>query len=74
MLKVSGIYVSSFEVEATLMMHPSALGCAVIGIENAEGLIKTKALVVLQSGQKTDEASLKTFVKDYLAPTNTAAS
>ena len=68
MLKVSGIYVSPFEVEATLMLHPAVLECAVIGIEDAEGLLKTKAFVVLQSGQKTDEAALKAFVKDHLAP------
>jgi len=68
MLKVSGIYVSPFEVEATLMMHPAVLECAVIGVEDGEGLLKTKAFVVLQSGQKIDEASLKAFVKDHLAP------
>jgi benzoate-CoA ligase len=68
MLKVSGIYVSPFEVEATLMMHPAVLECAVIGTEDAEGLLKTKAFVVLQSGQKTDDVSLKAFVKDHLAP------
>ena len=31
MLKVSGICVSPFEVEATLMQHPAVLECAVIG-------------------------------------------
>ena len=31
MLKVSGIYVSPFEVEATLMQHPAVLEAAVIG-------------------------------------------
>jgi benzoate-CoA ligase len=68
MLKVSGIYVSPFEVEATLMLHPAVLECAVIGTEDAEGLLKTKAFVVLQSGQTTDEATLKAFVKEHLAP------
>ncbi len=68
MLKVSGIYVSPFEVEATLMQHPAVLECAVIGVEDAEGLLKTKAFVVLQTGQKTDEAALKAFVKEHLAP------
>ena len=48
MLKVSGIYVSPFEVEATLMQHPAVLECAVIGKEDADGLTKTKACVVLQ--------------------------
>lgn len=34
MLKVSGIYVSPFEVEATLVQHPAVLECAVIGKED----------------------------------------
>lgn len=68
MLKVSGIYVSPFEVEATLMIHPAVLECAVIGVEDAEGLLKTKAFVVLKSGEHVDEAELKAFVKDHLAP------
>ncbi|MGH6627077.1 MAG: benzoate-CoA ligase family protein [Burkholderiaceae bacterium] len=68
MLKVSGIYVSPFEVEATLMQHPAVLECAVIGKEDDEGLVKTKAYVVLKAGQQVDEAALKAFVKERLAP------
>ncbi|MBV8620669.1 MAG: benzoate-CoA ligase family protein [Curvibacter sp.] len=68
MLKVSGIYVSPFEVEATLVQHPAVLEAAVIGVPDAEGLTKTKAFVVLKPGQKTDEAELKAFVKERLAP------
>jgi benzoate-CoA ligase len=67
MLKVSGVYVSPFEVEATLIQHPAVLECAVIGIEDSDGLTKTKAFVVLKSGQQVDEATLKAFVKDRLA-------
>jgi benzoate-CoA ligase len=68
MLKVSGIYVSPFEVEATLVQHPAVLEAAVIGKEDAEGLTKTKAFVVLKEGGQADEAELKAFVKDRLAP------
>ena len=68
MLKVSGMFVSPFEVEATLMQHPAVLECAVIGKEDSEGLTKTKAYVVLKSGHAADEAGLKAFVKDRLAP------
>ncbi|MDB5884913.1 MAG: benzoate-CoA ligase, partial [Polaromonas sp.] len=50
MLKVSGIYVSPFEVEATLSLHPAILEAAVIGVPDAEGLTKTKAYVVLRPG------------------------
>ncbi|MEZ5653563.1 MAG: benzoate-CoA ligase family protein [Burkholderiaceae bacterium] len=68
MLKVSGIYVSPFEVEATLVEHASVLEAAVIGAVDAEGLTKTKAFVVLKSGAKASEDELKAFVKDRLAP------
>ncbi len=68
MLKVSGIYVSPFEVEATLVQHPAVLEAAVIGVADGEGLTKTKAFVVLKAGEQADEAALKAFVKDKLAP------
>ena len=68
MLKVSGVYVSPFEVEATLVQHPAVLEAAVIGREDADGLIKSKAFVVLKPGAAADEAELKAFVKDRLAP------
>ena len=68
MLKVSGIYVSPFEVEATLVQHPAVLEAAVIGVPDAEGLTKTKAFVVLKAGCQATEAELKAFVKDKLAP------
>jgi benzoate-CoA ligase len=68
MLKVSGVYVSPFEVEATLMQHPAVLECAVIGFEDSDGLTKTKACVVRKPGAtEVDEATLKAFVKDRLA-------
>ena len=54
MLKVSGIYVSPFEVEATLVQHPAVLEAAVIGVADAEGLTKTKAFVVLKAGAAAD--------------------
>jgi benzoate-CoA ligase len=68
MLKVSGIYVSPFEVEATLVQHPAVLEAAVIGLADAEGLTKTKAFVVLKPGASAGDEELKAFVKDKLAP------
>ncbi len=68
MLKVSGIYVSPFEVEATLVQHPAVLEAAVIGVPDAEGLTKTKAFVVLKPGGAATADELKAFVKDKLAP------
>jgi benzoate-CoA ligase len=68
MLKVSGIYVSPFEVEATLVQHPAVLEAAVIGKEDSDGLTKTKAYVVLKPGQQASAAELQAFVKERLAP------
>ena len=68
MLKVSGIYVSPFEVEATLVQHPAVLEAAVIGKEDTEGLTKTKAFVVFKPGASATEEELKAFVKERLAP------
>jgi benzoate-CoA ligase len=68
MLKVSGIYVSPFEVEATLMQHAAVLEAAVVGVSDTEGLTKTKAFVVLKPGAQASDGDLKAFVKDRLAP------
>lgn len=68
MLKISGIYVSPFEVEATLIQHPGVLEAAVIGVLDAQGLMKTKAFVVLKHSAQATDVELKAFVKDKLAP------
>jgi benzoate-CoA ligase len=67
MIKVSGIYVSPFEVEATLMQHNAVLEAAVIGCEDENGLTRSKAFVVLKNNQTTNADELKLFVKDRLA-------
>lgn len=67
MLKVSGIYVSPFEIESTLIQHPAVLEAAVIGKQDTEGLTKTKAFIVLKKGATLTEAEIKAFVKDRLA-------
>ncbi len=68
MLKVSGIYVSPFEVESTLVQHPAVLEAAVIGVPDEAGLTRVKAFVVLKAGQAASDAELKAFVKERLAP------
>ena len=68
MLKVGGVWVSPFEVEATIVQHPAVLEAAVIGAPDKDGLIKTKAFVVLREGESVGEAELQHFVKDRLAP------
>ena len=67
MLKVGGIYVSPFEVEACLMAHPAVFEVAVIGVQDADELVKPKAYVVLKSGQSVSAEELKTHVKQHLA-------
>jgi len=68
MLKVSGIYVSPFEVESTLVQHPAILEAAVIGKADSDGLTKTKAFIVLKAGQSLTQEEVKAFVKERLAP------
>jgi 4-hydroxybenzoate-CoA ligase len=48
MFKVSGIWVSPFEVEAALVTHPQVLEAAVVPAEDNNGLVKPKAFVVLK--------------------------
>ena len=71
MLKVSGIYVSPFEVEGALMTHPDILEAAVVAHADTDQLIKPKAYVVLKPGvAPSDELTqaLKVHVKEKLAP------
>ena len=65
MFKVSGIWVSPFEVEAALASHPAVLEAAVVPHEDEEGLLKPKAFIVLKQGVTTDglDRSLKDHVK-----------
>jgi benzoate-CoA ligase len=68
MLKVGGIYVSPFEVEACLMTHASVLEAAVIGVNDSDGLLKPKAFVVLKSDARASAEDLQAHVKSQLAP------
>jgi benzoate-CoA ligase len=44
------------------------LEAAVVGKEDADGLTKTKAFVVLKPGAQVSEDELKSFIKNRLAP------
>jgi benzoate-CoA ligase len=68
MLKVGGIYVSPFEVEACLMTHGAVLEAAVIGAADTDELVKPKAFVVLKPGQSASAEDLQMHVKTQLAP------
>lgn len=70
MFKVSGIWVSPFEVESALITHPAVLEAAVVPEADPEGLLKPKAFVVLRSGVTTDglHEALKEHVKQKIGP------
>ncbi len=71
MLKVSGMYVSPFEVEAALSSHPEVLEAAVVGWFDDQKLVKPKAFVVLKLPDKASEQladALREHVKQKLAP------
>ena len=61
MLKVSGMYVSPFEVEGVLQSHPDVLEAAVVGWPDTDKLIKPKAFVVLKSPVGAGDALAKTL-------------
>ncbi|MCA8869697.1 MAG: benzoate-CoA ligase family protein [Rhodobacteraceae bacterium] len=54
MFKVSGIWVSPFEVEQALTRHPSVLEAAVVARKDEKGLEKPAAFVVLKQGESAD--------------------
>ena len=71
MLKVGGIYVSPFEVEAALLTHEAVLEAACVGHPDEQTLIKPKAFIVLKSGTEASPAlaaALQQHVKSRLAP------
>lgn len=73
MFKVSGIWVSPFEVEGALVAHPRVLEAAVVPAEDVNGLIKPKAFVVLKDYRDNDGSralyeELKVHVKRTVGP------
>ena len=71
MFKVSGIWVSPFEVESALIGHADVLEAAIVPAEDSDGLTKPKAFVVLKSGTRPSEAlavALKEHVKAAAGP------
>jgi benzoate-CoA ligase family protein len=55
MFKVSGIWVSPFEVESALVSHAAVVEAAVVGHADGDGLLKPKAFVVLKPGIEPDD-------------------
>ena len=61
MFKVSGMWVSPLEVEAALASHEAVLEAAVIGKQDADGLVKPKAFIVLRNGVAADDRLIETL-------------
>src|SRR5690606_39113907 len=71
MFKVSGIWVSPFEVESALVTHPAGMEAAVVPAEDADGLTKPKAFVVLKPGASANaslQSELQETVKQKAGP------
>ena len=73
MFKVSGIWVSPFEIEEALVSHPQVLEAAVVPAEDDNGLIKPKAFIVLKNYQENGAGralyeELKVHVKRTTGP------
>ena len=68
MFKVSGMWVSPFEIEQALVSHPSVLEAAAVAQRDADGLEKPKAYVVLKPGASADgiAEALKAHVQDKI--------
>ena len=71
MLRVGGEWVSPAEVEATLIEHPSVLEAAVVGHDDAEGVLRPVAYVIPADGVGTSAehlaATLTEFCRERLA-------
>lgn len=72
MFKVSGIWVSPFEVEAALVSHERVLEAAVVPAEDRNGLVKPRAFVVLKGVDGLSDRALyeelKVHVKRTIGP------
>jgi benzoate-CoA ligase family protein len=71
LVKVSGQWVYPLEVELCLADHAAVRECAVLAVEQADGLTTLKAFVVLAEGGQATEATtraLQDYVKGRLLP------
>lgn len=68
LLKVSGKWLSATEVEGCLLLHPAVSHVAVVGVADANGLVKPYAYVVPRERRDGLAEELKAFVRDRLEP------
>jgi benzoate-CoA ligase family protein len=68
LLKVSGKWLSATEVESCLLLHPAVSQVAVVGVADANGLVKPHAYVVARERRDDLAEELKAFVRERLEP------
>jgi benzoate-CoA ligase family protein len=68
MLKVSGKWLAPGELENCLVSHPAVREVAIVGVKNADGLIKPCAFVVSDSASPELAAELQAYAKSRLEP------
>jgi benzoate-CoA ligase family protein len=66
LLKVSGKWLSATEVESCLLLHPAVSQAAVVGVADANGLVKPHAWIVPRERREGLAEELKQFVYDRL--------
>jgi benzoate-CoA ligase family protein len=68
LLKVSGKWLSATEVEGCLLLHPAVSQVAVVGVADANGLVKPCAYVIPRERRDGLAEELKAFVRERLEP------
>jgi acyl-coenzyme A synthetase/AMP-(fatty) acid ligase len=68
MLKVGGKWLAPGELENCLLTHPAVREVAVVGVKNAEGLVKPCAFVVVEPGADVTANELQEHAKAHLEP------
>ena len=66
MLKISGQWVSPAEIESHVLANPQVSEAAVVGVEDASGLVRL-GLCLVPQGRKTDHAALEEELLETLA-------
>jgi benzoate-CoA ligase family protein len=66
MLKVAGKWLAPQEVEGCLLEHPSVAEAVVVGVPDAQGLVKPRAYVVPKGAKDGLEETLKAHVRERL--------
>jgi benzoate-CoA ligase family protein len=66
LLKVSGKWLSATEVEGCLLQHPAVSQAAVVGVADANGLVKPHAWIVARERREGLAEELKAFVHERL--------